>query len=167
MEVELRAQIKDKEEIINRLIKLGCAKTSTTEMIDYYYQPVNPEQQCFIYRIRVTKDKVIFTFKKGEEGAWIEKEVLISDPDEMNEILINSFFEKFLTLKKIRETYHSGDLTINIDDLSDKGLFIEVEIISDDKDRSKQKIKSFMMREKHRHSYLRKDELENNCYKNK
>ncbi len=145
MEVELRARINNKEDIVNKLISLGCTKIATIEMIDHYYQSINPEQQCFIYRIRVTNDGVVFTFKKGEEGAWIEREVLISDAAEMNEILLNSFFEKFLTIKKIRETYKLGELTINIDNLIGKGLFIEVEIISDNKDESEQKIKSFMI----------------------
>lgn len=145
MEVELRARIKDKSEIEKSLLKLGCEKQGSSYMVDEYFQLINPDEQNFIYRIRVKNEEYIFTLKKGGIGAWMEKEINISNPTIMKNILLNSNFENFLTIKKDRMKFSFKNMNINLDDLEDVGEFIEVEIICDDADKGHSQIQEFLI----------------------
>jgi adenylate cyclase class 2 len=76
----------------------------------------------------------IFTLKKSITNQLdsIEHETEISDPIELEQIILHSGFEPYSDLTKTRRKVKIGDIEICIDAVDDLGEFVEAEKLTDD-----------------------------------
>ena len=142
MELELRAKITSLEEIIKKLEELGAKKLGETELTDYYFGELALYQKLgysFWIRIRVEGDKIGLAYKgsTGRDGVYDELEQELQDLDTSIAILTKMGLENEITVHKKRTSYKIGDISIEIDDLGEKGKFIEAERVSEDGDKSR------------------------------
>lgn len=126
-----------------------CDLASQTETDIYFSRPdVDYMKTVECLRLRIQKDKVEVTYKPASNKSTVtasgivskkEVNVYLKSHDEVDSLL--NLFEniglvKLCTVKKIREKYHKEDksLTISIDIIEGAGNFIEVEVMSKDKE---------------------------------
>ena len=88
--------------------------------------------------------KVITNY--GDHNAWEEHEVEISDFVEAAKILNTTEFKPFFKLEKTRYIYQLNDMEVCVEDITDFGGAVEVEImcISGDETSAKGKIRDFL-----------------------
>jgi adenylate cyclase class 2 len=139
IEVEIKIEIKNLEEIRKKLSVCGKLVKSIKQ-IDEYYVPFHrdffaqkPHPTEWL-RIRTNPDKVIFEYDKsinkkadGEQEYAEEYETEISNVDELKKILKFLDFKKVATVDKQREYWDCGNLEVVLDNVKDLGCFIEVE----------------------------------------
>lgn len=82
----------------------------------------------------------------GDHNAWEEHEVEVDDFSEAAKILKTTEFKPFFKLEKTRHIYHFDDMEVCIEDITDFGGAIEVEIMCAPgaEKQSKEKIKLFL-----------------------
>jgi adenylate cyclase class 2 len=142
MEVELRARIKNKEDIISRLTKLGAVRSGEKELTDYYFGDIGLYEKVghsFWIRLRVEGDKVELAYKgsTSKDGIYEEYEQELQDLDIALAILTKMGLTNEITAKKKRISFKLDDISIEIDDFREWGIFIEAETISESDDKSK------------------------------
>lgn len=130
-EIELRFKINNK---IRDKITHFSKYWESENQEDYYYRGAFKG----VIRIRKTDNKNELCYKcfdKEHKGLWIENETNIGDPNVIEKIFKKMKLDKFLKIKKDRETtmivYKKSNVTINIDNIKGLGLFCEVELISE------------------------------------
>jgi len=138
MENEIRAIVDDFRSLRERLRNLKARKLSKIEQTDTYFGMQNWQDKKFLLRIR-TEDRGghYLTYKGLTEspGVWREYEVRISEPLTLERILKACGFLKILTLVKIRESYKLADYEVNLDNIKGLGKFLEIQLISDKKEK--------------------------------
>jgi adenylate cyclase class 2 len=151
MEIEARTEVKNLDEIRQELIALGVVFKSTQRQVDSYYKEEGKEKEAqepgsSVLRIRTQNEKNFLTFKALTEqrGAWIEHEVEIDDPEEMDSILSEIGYVKVLTMAKERTSGTFEDLEVCLDNIGELGYFIEIAVDSEDKEGGKEKIVRFL-----------------------
>ena len=149
MEVEIRAKTDDLNIVKERLLETGATEIGSELQIDEYFRHKSFDDNAhFVFRIRKTEEKSFFTFKalnKEHDTGWHEFEFETENPATIKRTLINSDFESFLTINKHRQKFIFKNFEINLDKIGELGDFIEVELISDDVEDSKRKIKLFLL----------------------
>ncbi len=143
MEVELRAKIKSPKNIVSRLKKLGAVEFGEKKLVDYYFGNIDLYKKAghsFWIRLRV-KDggKVELAYKgsTGKDGVYEEYEQQLQDLNTAVAIFTKMGLTNEITVKKTRKSFKLGDISIEIDDFEDSGVFIEAETISLSGDKSK------------------------------
>lgn len=141
MELELRARIKDPEEIAKKLKEVGAERSGETELTDYYFGELGLYKKLgysFWIRLRVEADKLELAYKgsTGRDGIYEEYEQELQDLDTAITILTKIGLVNEITVRKKRTSYKIGDISVEIDDLGEDGLFIEAEKISEGDDKS-------------------------------
>lgn len=141
MELELRARITNPAEIAKKLEELGAKKSTEIELTDYYFGELALYQKLgysFWIRIRVEGDKLELAYKgsTGRDGVYEEYEQELQDLDTAIAIFTKMGLKNEITIHKKRTSYEIGDISVEIDDLGDKGVFIEAERISEGNDKS-------------------------------
>lgn len=139
VEVEIKVEINNFEEIKAKVSALGKLIKSIRQVDDYFIpchrdffaQKPHPVEWL---RIRTNPDKTIFEYdksinknKKGEQECAEEYETEISSPEEFRKILNFLDFKKVITVDKQREYWDCGDFEIALDRIAGLGDFIEVE----------------------------------------
>lgn len=139
VEVEIKVEINNFEEIKTKVAVIGKLIKSIKQVDEYYIpchrdffaQKPHPVEWL---RIRTNPDKVIFEYDKsinkkanGEQECAEEYETEISNPEEFRQILNFLDFKKVITVDKQREYWDCGDLEIALDKVAGLGDFIEVE----------------------------------------
>jgi len=139
VEVEIKVEINNFEEIKAKIATLGKLIKSIRQVDDYFIpchrdffaQKPHPVEWL---RIRTNPDKVIFEYdksinknEKGEQECAEEYETEISNPEEFRKILNFLDFKKVITVDKQREYWDCGDFEIALDKVAGLGNFIEVE----------------------------------------
>jgi predicted adenylyl cyclase CyaB len=138
IETEVRAQIKNRVLIENKLKSIGAKEIKKVEQTDYYFGNKNLRKTDgkFLLRIRNENSRLILSRKNltGEKGVWKEEEIEINDFRTALASLKILKFEEVATLIKRRETFKYENLLINIDNVwiyEDEptylGTFIEIE----------------------------------------
>lgn len=142
MEIELRAEVlkpKLLEEGLRQLPNI-IEKKGGERQVDIYFKHESEENEKMVIRIRknYTNDKALLTFKSksrhSQDIAWQDFDVSISDPDKLEELLINSGYVYFCLIDKVRQSFSYENFEINIDNIRDLGLFIEIEKNGDERD---------------------------------
>jgi adenylate cyclase class 2 len=145
MEIEIKARLKDKEAVMQKLAVLGCVFSEPKTQDDMVWVEKMDSLQEFLsntvfLRIRVEGDKAILTAKKPKniagEGNLVkrEHETIVDSAEETRAILeMLGLKEAVRTIKK-RQKAMCGGYEICIDEVEDLGTFIEVEKIADEKD---------------------------------
>ena len=135
-EIEIKARIKNPEEVIKKLESLGCSFSDSIRQTDTVYTKIvgNVEQYLtndHYLRIREKSDgRFIFTFKRPLSKVVLTKtehETEIKDAKEFEQALLQMGYQAANKVIKERRTAHIKDIEICIDEVVGLGSFIEVE----------------------------------------
>jgi len=148
-EVEMKAIVNDSlvSRLEQRIMAEGAELVSEVYIVDIYLCPKSIGSFSEIemhdvgsYSLRLRKQrtgttttielnsKMITT--EGDHQAWEEHETEVISFEETLAILQTIGFRPFFTLEKIRTTYSYDNLNICIDNITDFGLVVEVEVIT-------------------------------------
>lgn len=144
MEIEVKARLKNKATVIEKLTALGCEFSDIKTQDDIVWVKKTGTLEDFLsnnvfLRIRIQNgNKVIMTAKspKGKSGneslVKHEHEVTVDSADEARNILALMGFHEAVRVIKKRQTAHYDGYEICLDDVEGLGSFIELEKIADD-----------------------------------
>jgi len=142
MEIELRAKIKNLKEVTSKLVDLGATKSGTKKLTDYYFGDIGLYSKIghsFWIRLRVKGEKIELAYKgsTGKDGVYEEYEQDLQDLDTAISIFTKMGLTNEITVEKKRTSFKLGDISIEIDDFGEKGVFIEAEVIGQNEDKTK------------------------------
>lgn len=132
-EIEVKARVLNHDELLQKLSKLGCIFSEPIYQKDTIFVPkgvsIPVPSGTNVLRIREQKGTYLLTLKQPLTNQLdnIEKEITVSDPDVMQEIILLLGFELSSTVEKTRRTCKYKDFEICIDEVKDLGTYIEVE----------------------------------------
>ena len=139
LEIEVKAKVRDFEEIKDKLKKIGCILSEPIIQDDYIYnrKGVNIRKGYDgspILRIREQSGKVIFTLKKNRSNELdcIEKEIEVSDKEILKDIFDLMDYESTIEVHKKRIKGVYNDYEICLDEVDGLGSYIEVEKMSEE-----------------------------------
>lgn len=139
-EIEVKAHLKNKEQVLEKLQALGCVLSEPIRQVDTVYTKVvgNVEEYLtndHFVRIREKSDgRFIFTVKKPLSKVVLTKaehETEIKDAKELEQALFLMGYQIANKVIKLRRTADYKEFEICIDDVEKLGAFIEVEKMSD------------------------------------
>src|SRR3989338_387485 len=141
-EVEVKAQLKNRAQVIEKLEAFGCSFGEELHQIDHIFIPTNvdfpPPLDVPVLRVRKQNEKYFFTLKISQSSRQdcIEREFEISDGDKMIEVLGFIGYKRVPIVDKKRIKTNFNNIEIVLDDVKDLGEFIEAEKIvkSEDKE---------------------------------
>ena len=145
-EVEVKASLKDRKAVKEKLESLGCKFSAELHQIDHIFfskgTPFPPPLGIGSLRVRKQNEKSFLTLKipQGSRQDCIEREMEIQDGDMMIEILELLKWEKVPVVDKKRIKTNFKDIEIVLDEVKDLGTYIEAEKIvktADPEDRKK------------------------------
>jgi predicted adenylyl cyclase CyaB len=163
IEVELRALLPDLKQFENTILKHGAVFKASSYICDVYFcektaASVEDVEMNDVgsYSLRLRKaeknglvsttinTKTIIT--KGDHNAWEEHESEVGNFDEVGNILTRTEFKPFFKLEKTRRAYAYEGLEILIEDITDFGGAVEIEIMArpGEEEVSKQRIRKFL-----------------------
>ena len=166
IEVEIRAHLDNIAEFKEILDRMGAQQASSLYICDVYFcvetatrvEDVEMDE-VGSYSIRLRKSKkdgenehiTINTktiINHGDHNAWEEHEIKVNDFSEAAKILNTTEFKPFFMLEKTRFTYRLDDMEICVEDITDFGGAVEIEIMISrgQEDNAKRKIRAFLMR---------------------
>ena len=135
IDVSLKARLGNKEKVVLELEKQGAKIKKGKEQLDRVFIKNDFKQSNdlnsyddSILKIRREDDKTFLSLKKKTKtnGKFIELESLVSDEDEIAEIIKLIGFEEAFEIKKKRTKYLLDGLSINIDYIEGMDYFIEI-----------------------------------------
>ncbi len=137
IEVEVKAIVKDFDEVRKKLTQIGAIKMKTEYQSDIYYNAPHKDfgETDEALRIRKIpengKTRVILTYKGAKldniSKTRKEIEVDVSDAENTSLILENLNFRKAASVKKNRDIYHIKEFIITLDTVQDVGTYVEIE----------------------------------------
>lgn len=139
MEIEVKARLRNKEEVIEKLKELGCVFSAPKIQDDMVWVEKTGTLEEFLsnkvfLRIRVQNGtKIILTAKKSKtatgDGSLVkrEHEVVIDNLEEMRGILEMLGLKEAVRVVKTRLKTSLNGFEICLDDIQDLGSFIELE----------------------------------------
>ncbi len=141
-EVEVKAKIKDLQSIKIKLTEMGCSFSEPLVQKDIIFLHNSTKTQEILkdkvtLRIRNTNDKkYTFTLKKKltNELDNIEREIIINDPKQAEDILNYMNYYEVIRVSKTRIESKYQDMTICLDEVEKLGSFIEVEKLTTNED---------------------------------
>jgi len=132
-EVEVKARLENREEVIKKLKDLGCKFGEELHQVDDIFTPKTnifpPPKGTPVLRIRNQNGKYIFTLKINQSSRQdcIEYEVEIAEKDAMEKIIISLGFQKDVTVNKKRIKTNYKDIEVVLDSVQELGDFVEAE----------------------------------------
>lgn len=166
IEVELRALVADPKDFQEKLKQKGAEHKNSSYLKDVYFCDKKATSVAdvemdkvgsYSLRLRIARKgdtetislntKTITT--EGDHNAWEEHEVKIDNFREAALILSTTEFKPFFELEKHRHTYLLNDMEILVEEITDFGGAIEVEIMCmpGEEESSKAKIKNLLTNE--------------------
>lgn len=145
-EVEVKAHLKNRKAVIEKLKSFGCKFGEVLHQVDHIFIPKGvpfpPPLKVPVLRVREQNDKYFFTLKISQSGRQdcIERELEILDGKKMIEIMKFLNYKEVSVVDKKRIKTKFKDIVIELDDVKNLGEFIEAEKIithSDPEDRKK------------------------------
>jgi adenylate cyclase class 2 len=133
IEVEIKVRIKNKEEIAEKLKKLGFKFIKKKFQEDIYFNGIDRDFRKTDEALRIRDDNgTYYVTYKGPKIDRISKtreeiEVRIDDKEKMRMIFKKLGFREVRPIRKVREIYKKDDITASIDDVEGLGLFLELE----------------------------------------
>ncbi|MES3032322.1 MAG: class IV adenylate cyclase [Patescibacteria group bacterium] len=141
-EVEVKARLKDRKLVLQKLKSLGCTFGKELHQVDHVFieegLPFPPPPFSNVLRVRKQNDTYFFTLKIPQETRQdcIEREMEIKDGEMMIEILKLMKWQEVPTVDKKRIKTKVGDIEVVLDVVEHLGSFIEAEKIVKSEDRS-------------------------------
>ncbi len=140
-EVEVKARLKNREEVVKKLEVLGCKFSEELHQIDTIFAPKGTAYPLFplgapAIRVRKQNEKYFFTLKipQGSRQDSLERELEIKDGEMMIDILRLLKYQEVPTVDKKRIKTKHEDMEIVLDTVKDLGEFIEAEKIVESQD---------------------------------
>ena len=133
IEIEIKVKIDNKDEIIEKLKKLGFKFIKKKFQEDIYFNGSNRDFKKTDEALRIRDDNgTFFITYKGPKLDNVSKtreeiEVKIEDKEKMRLILKKLGFKEVPPIRKIREIYKRGDIIASIDNVEGLGIFLELE----------------------------------------
>jgi adenylate cyclase class 2 len=134
-EVEVKARLKNRKEVMKRLQDLGCKFGKVLHQIDHIFIPERlpfpPPIGTPVLRMREQGKKFFFTLKISQNNRTdsIEREIEITEGEKMIEILKLLKWQETILVDKKRIKTNFKDMEIVLDNVKDLGEFVEVEKI--------------------------------------
>ena len=145
-EVEVKAHLRNRKEVIKKLESFGCKFGKELHQVDTIFAPIGTPYPMLpmgtsVLRVRKTNDKYFFTLKIPQTGHQdcIEREMEIKDGKMMIEIFKLMKWDSLPTVDKKRIKTKYKDMEIVLDKVKNLGEFIEVEKIVTHADPEKRK----------------------------
>jgi adenylate cyclase class 2 len=142
-EIEIKFRVENLEDIKSKLLSLGCFFSEELNQKDTIFVPnlkdtSTSEGKMFI-RIRSVNGKVELTLKRQSSILMQSKEVEFeaSDFDSAYDFLDTLGLEEWVTVEKKRITTKYKNFNICIDEVKKLGNFIEIEIVTEEKEKTK------------------------------
>ncbi len=164
IEVELRALVQDVKGFQEKLKEKGAIYQNSSYLCDVYFCEKNAssvedvemdEVGSYSLRLRTARkddlEEITVNTKTitnhGDHHAWEEHEVVVSSFKEAAKIFLLTEFKPFFKLEKHRHTYAINGMEVLVEDITDFGGAIEVEIMCTpgEEDKSKEKIKHLLI----------------------
>lgn len=164
IEVELRALVKNAKDFQEKLKEKGAVYQNSSYLCDIYFCEKNAssvedvemdEVGSYSLRLRVArkddKEEITLNTKtitnEGDHNAWEEHEIVVDSFNEAAKIMLMTEFKPFFKLEKHRHTYVINDMEVLVEDITDFGGAIEVEImcVPGEEKESKVKIKNLLI----------------------
>jgi len=126
--VELKAKMKDVKEVKRRLSLLGAQHIGSFHQIDTYFKV---HQGRLKIRETEKRDSGEIIFYERPDVPNIKKShvLLIQvQPPEIAKELLSKLFPTSIVVEKIREVYILGETRVHLDQVSQLGTFIELEL---------------------------------------
>jgi len=141
MEIEIRAKIKNKDQISGKLIELGFEDKGSKQIDDYYFGDITLYEKLnhsFWIRVRKKGEKITLAYKGPTEtdGIYEEHESNLDNLEEALTIFKKMGLDNPINIIKQRHTFKKNNIEALIDDIENYGLFLEAEIISENEDKS-------------------------------
>ncbi len=133
IEVEIKVKIDNKDEITNKLKKLGFKFIKKKFQEDIYFNGINRDFRKTDEALRIRDDDgTFFVTYKGPKLDNISKtreeiEVKIEDKEKMRQIFKKLGFKEVHPIRKIREIYKKDNIIASIDNVEGLGIFLELE----------------------------------------
>lgn len=146
MEIEVKAKLKDRVAVIEKLAALGCQFSDVKTQDDMVWVEKTGSLEDFLsnkvfLRIRIQNgEKVIMTAKspKAKQGneslVKQEHEVVVNSADEAGNILSMLGLQEAVRVVKKRQTANYEGYEICMDEIENLGSFIELEKIAEEKE---------------------------------
>jgi adenylate cyclase class 2 len=141
-EVEVKARLKDRAMVKEKLESLGCKFGDELHQVDTIFAPKGTPYPLFplgtpAIRVRKQNEKYFFTLKIPQQNYQdsIEREMEIKDGPMMVEIFELMQWDNLPTVDKKRIKTNYKDMEIVLDTVKDLGEFIEVEKVVTNDDR--------------------------------
>jgi adenylate cyclase, class 2 len=138
-EIEVKARVSDLNSLRKKLEGLGCVLSEPLVQKDKIYLDKNitfPEIKSGVrvLRIRDSNGKIILTLKISEENelACLEKEMVVDNAEEANELLDKLGYHEVVRVNKKRQKCKLNGLKICLDKVEELGYFVEVEKMTDE-----------------------------------
>ncbi len=139
-EIEVKARIRNPEELRAKLTALGCQFSEPVAQDDtvYLQRPLEikdgGQRGIVALRIRRQAGKNILTVKKQLENGLdkIEYEIVVDDPAQAHAMIEVLDFHQVSHVNKTRQKCTYNDLEICLDEVEGLGSFIEVEKMADE-----------------------------------
>ena len=137
IEVEVKAIVKDFEDVRKKLTQIGAVKIKTEHQSDVYYNAPHKDfgETDEALRIRQIpengKTRAILTYKGTKldnvSKSRKEIEVDVSDAENTALILENLDFRKAASVTKNRDIYHINEFIVTLDTVQNVGTYVEIE----------------------------------------
>lgn len=141
-EIEIKFQIDNIEKIKNTLLELGCEFSEELNQKDTIFVPdinnTTSEEGKMFVRIRYVNGKTQLNLKKQSNKTIQSKEIEfeVSNFDQANDFLNTIGLKEWVTVEKKRITTKYKQFNICIDDVKRLGQFVEIEIITSEKNKT-------------------------------
>lgn len=144
-EYERKFRCDNTKQVRKTLAENGFVTASSKHQQDTYFLVGAEDTQGNRTYLRVREDKQKSVFSLDfhvvlDNDTTKETEVEVSDADNTISILQEIGHEIVCVVDKKRDTYDRDDVTVTIDSIGGLGEFVEVEVVSNDKDAAIQKI---------------------------
>lgn len=136
-EIELKIRLNNSEEIVIHLKTLGVEFGVPKKQYDKIYLQKGVEYPLKlginVLRIREEEGKFIFTLKRPEEIelSKVEYETLVEKPEELEKIILDLGWVKYVEITKTRRKGKIGDINLCLDKVEGLGDFLEAEIFDE------------------------------------
>lgn len=133
-EIEVKAKVANQDALMRELERIGCTLSEPLSQSDVIFifegnefPKVKPGS--VVLRLREQGEKILFTLKQPQANELdaIEKEVEVSDRQQMEDILKILGFKEVVRVNKKRRKARYQDCEICLDEVETLGVFIEVE----------------------------------------
>lgn len=136
-ELEIKAQVHNKQALLKKLSELPVTMDEQFRQQDIVYAQIDrdPDHSKNSWlRIRNENGKHIFTLKRAvtNELDNIEHETEVSNPEELEKIIILLGFQEHSAIDKTRQKAVHKDVEICIDEVTGLGTFVEAEAMVED-----------------------------------